>query len=89
MRTIIEGLSFADIPSDHGFNRPKNLSGIITDVEFFSAASGSGNYCRITVTKNDQFLVRAQEAIYAGLPENAKPNEYFLESGISLRIRKL
>lgn len=88
LRWFPEGMSYDDIPSDHGFNRPKNLSGIITKIQFFEAQSGTGRYCRIRVNM-DEFLVKAQEAINAGLPENAMPNQYFLESGSSLKIRRM
>lgn len=83
-----DGVSYDDIPSDHGFNRPTNLSGIITKIEFFDAQSGTGKYCRIHVNMNE-FLVRAQAAITAGLPENAQPNQYYLEAGSSLKIRRI
>lgn len=87
LRLLPEGMSIDDLSSDHGFDRPAKLSGIITKVEFFDAQSGTGRYCRIGV-KKDEFLVRAQAAIAAGLPENAQPNQYYLEAGSSLMIRR-
>lgn len=76
-------------PADHGFNRPTYLSGIITKIEFFNANSGSGRYCKIYVNNKDVFIVKAFNAISAGLPESAKPNQYFLEPGNTLKIRTI
>ncbi|HAH59842.1 MAG: hypothetical protein KUL83_01385 [Lentimicrobium sp.] len=74
---------------EYGFNRPASLCGIITKIEFFDANTGSGRYCKIYVDNKGMFILNALKAISSGLPESAKPNEYFLEPGNTLRIRKI
>jgi len=88
-RLIPEGMSWDDLRTGHGFIRPTTLSGIITDVNFWDAQTGTGSYCKIIVAKKDTFIVRAEDAIRAGLPENAMPNQYFLEAGVAFKIRRL
>lgn len=77
------------VEATHGFSRPTHLSGKISKVEFFEAKSGSGKYCKISIEAKENFLVREEQALSAGLPIDAKPNEYYLEQGSILRIRKI
>lgn len=88
MTIIPQGFDMSKIEATHGFNRPDHLSGRISKIELFEAKSGSGKYCKISIESTENFLVREEQALSAGLPIDAKPNEYYLEPGSVLRIRK-